>query len=48
MPRDLGYLEALLERFPDRDQTQIGSRGLNLSRGQRHRVVCDLNWQDTD
>jgi ABC-type bacteriocin/lantibiotic exporter with double-glycine peptidase domain len=28
------------DSLPQGDKTQIGSRGLNLSGGQRHRVVC--------
>jgi ATP-binding cassette, subfamily C (CFTR/MRP), member 1 len=32
-------LEKDMNAFPDGDQTQIGSRGIKLSGGQRHRVV---------
>jgi len=35
-------LEEDLQQLPDGDQTVIGSRGITLSGGQKHRVVSSL------
>jgi len=41
-------LDEDLHQFPDSDQTLIGSRGINLSGGQKHRVVRLLLCQMHD
>lgn len=39
-------LDADLKRLPRGDETKIGSKGLNLSGGQKHRIVSNLTSLD--